>query len=130
MNLAWMISAATSAGLGVLVGGTVVWYVCSGRAERRHKRLVVAAREQYATGTQGLRATNARLQASLETEKQTVQARLDQAAREHRAELSRVEGQLRYAYAEIDRLQARGPDEAPPDVADGRGFALTRPFER
>ena len=129
MNLAWVISAGTSAGLGLLVGGAVAWHLCTGRAERRHKRLVVAAREQYATGTQGLRATNARLQAAVETEKQSVQARLTQAAQDHRTEVARLEGQLRFAYAEIDRLQAHERPE-PADAGEGREFALTRPFER
>ena len=132
MNLAWMISAGTAAGLGMIVGGAIAWQWCSSRATKRQRRLVVAAREQYASGTQGLRATNARLQAALDKEKQAIQGRLAAAAADHRAELVRLEGQLRFAYAEIDRLQARGPAEgsAPGEPTDVHGFALTRPFER
>jgi len=132
MNLAWMISAGTAAGLGMIVGGAIAWQWCSSRAMKRQRRLVATAREQYATGTQGLRATNARLQASLDKEKLAIQGRLAAAAADHRAELVRLEGQLRFAYAEIDRLQARGTGEgaAPGAPTDAHGFALTRPFER
>ena len=127
-----MIAAGTAAGLGMVVGGVIAWQWCASRATKRQRRLVATAREQYASGTQGLRATNARLQAALDQEKQAIQGRLAAAAADHRAEVVRLEGQLRFAYAEIDRLQARGraSGAASGEPADAHGFALTRPFER
>lgn len=130
MNLAWMVTMGSGVLVGALVGGGAAWHLCSRQAQRRHRRTVVAAKEQYVSGTQGLRATNARLQAALDQEKTAIQGRLAAAAADHRAALTRVEGQLRFAYAEIDRLQqaARSPSGASPREA--HGFALTRPFER
>ena len=62
-------------------------------------------------------------------------------AAQKRGDVARLEGQLRFAYAEIDRLNAvalrqsgkrGGPQaEAQTDVqTDAHGFALTRPYER
>lgn len=130
MNLALWVSCGTAALVGLLLGAGVAWQMAGRRAEARERRLIVAAKEQYATGTQGLRATNTRLQATLDQEKESVQARLSAAAADHRAALARVEGQLRFAYAEIDRLQASNAVHAGEDPADASGFALTRPYSR
>jgi len=119
--------------IGALLGGVVAWRVIGVRAAARHARLVTAAREQVAASTQNLRAVNARLQAELEKEKTASQQRQVAFAAEQRASVTRLEGQLRFAYAEIDRLNAatRGPGGAPADsTTDAHGFALTRPYER
>ncbi len=128
------ITTALAAGLfGVVLGGGLAWRVIGVRAAARHARLVATAREQVAASTQNLRATNARLQAELEKEKTGSQQRQMAFAAEQRSSVTRLEGQLRFAYAEIDRLHAasRGADSAANDSAtDAQGFALTRPYER
>lgn len=128
------ISAVLLAGLlGVVLGGGVAWRVIGARAAARHAHLVVAAREQVMATTQNQRAVNARLQAELEKERSASQQRQMVFAAKQRTSVTRLEGQLRFAYAEIDRLNAatRGPNATPGDgVIDGSGFALTRPFER
>jgi hypothetical protein len=128
------IATAGIAGLaGAGVGAVAAWRVVGVRAAARHTRLVAAAREQVAASTQNLRAVNARLQAELEKEKLSARERQAAFAAEQRASVTRLEGQLRFAYAEIDRLNAaaRGGTASPGDgVTDGSGFALTRPFER
>lgn len=120
--------------IGAVLGGVVAWRVIGARAEARHARLVVAAREQVATTTQNQRAVNARLQAELEKERTASQQRQAAFAAEQRSSVTRLEGQLRFAYAEIDRLNAaaRGPGGAAPSdtSTDAHGFALTRPYER
>ena len=128
------IATTLAAGLlGALLGAAVAWRLMSKRAAARHARLVTTAREQIAASSQNLRAVNARLQADLEKEKSASQARQVAFATEQRASVTRLEGQLRFAYAEIDRLNAstKGSGGAAGDgVTDGSGFALTRPFER
>ncbi|GAB4554863.1 MAG: hypothetical protein IV105_05230 [Rhizobacter sp.] len=133
MNMMEIASALLAALLGAVLGGTLTWRVVGVRAKARHARLVAAAREQLTASTQNLRAVNARLQAELEKERTAAQQRQMAFAAEQRSSVTRLEGQLRFAYAEIDRLNAgtRGPGAAPSDgVTDGSGFALTRPFER
>lgn len=130
MNLAWLVSMAAGALVGAIVGGGVAWQLCTRRSLARQRRIVVAAKAQYVAGTQGLRATTTRLQAALDQEKLAIQGRLAAAAADHRAALGRVEGQLRFAYAEIDRLQTAARPPAAGATGDGHGFALTRPFER
>lgn len=128
------IATVLSAGLvGAALGAAVTWRVIGSRAAARHARLVAAAREQVAASTQNARAVNARLQAELEREKLSARERQAAFAAEQRSSVTRLEGQLRFAYAEIDRLNAaaRGGGVPPGDgVTDGSGFALTRPFER
>jgi hypothetical protein len=127
-------ATALVAGLaGAVVGAAVAWRVIGSRAAARHTRLVAAAREQVAASTQNLRAVNARLQAELEKEKMSSRERQAAFAAEQRSSVTRLEGQLRFTYAEIDRLNAaaRGGALVPSNGAtDGSGFALTRPFER
>ena len=91
---------------------------------------MAAAREQHVSGTHGLRAANARLQAALDQEKLAIHSRISAAAAEHRAAMSRAEGQLQFAYAEIDRLQASARRGEPAGSCDAHGFALTQPFSR
>jgi hypothetical protein len=128
------IATALAAGLiGAMLGATLAWRVIGSRAAARHARLVTTAREQVAASAQNLRAVNARLQAELEKEKTASQQRQAAFALEQRSSVTRLEGQLRFAYAEIDRLNAatRGPGASPPDTqTDSHGFALTRPYER
>lgn len=133
MNMMDIAAALLAALLGTVVGAAGAWRVVGARAAARHTRLVAAAREQVVASTQNLRAVNARLQAELEKERTASQQRQMAYAAEQRSSVTRLEGQLRFAYAEIDRLNAaaRGPNAAPGDgVTDGSGFALTRPFER
>jgi hypothetical protein len=131
-----MMGIATSlvAGLvGVVLGGGIAWRVIGRRAAARHARLVAAAREQVAASSQNLRAVNARLHAELDKEKIASQQRQAAFTAEQRSSVTRLEGQLRFAYAEIDRLNAsaRGPGGLPGDgQTDVHGFALTRPYER
>ena len=131
-----MMGIATSlvAGLvGVVLGGGIAWRVIGRRAAARHARLVAAAREQVAASSQNLRAVNARLQAELDKEKIASQQRQAAFTAEQRSSVTRLEGQLRFAYAEIDRLNAsaRAPGGLPGDgQTDVHGFALTRPYER
>jgi hypothetical protein len=117
---------------GALLGAGVAWRILAVRASARHARLVNAAREQLSASTQNLRAVNARLQADLEKEKTASRQREMALGAEQRASVTRLEGQLRFAYAEIDRLNAAARGGALPGdgVTDGQGFALTRPFER
>ncbi len=128
------IAAVLLAGLlGAVLGGGVAWRVIGARATARHARLVAAAREQVAASAQNLRAVNARLQAELEKERTTSQQRQMAFTAEQRSSVTRLEGQLRFAYAEIDRLNAapRGSGSAAGEGAtDVHGFALTRPYER
>jgi len=133
MNMMEIASALLAALLGAVLGGVVAWRVVGVRAKARHARLVAAAREQVVASTQNLRAVNARLQAELEKERTASQQRQMAFAAEQRSSVTRLEGQLRFAYAEIDRLNAaaRGSNAPAGDgVTDGSGFALTRPFER
>lgn len=119
--------------VGAAAGAAVTWRLVAARASMRHTRLVAAARERVAASTQSLRAANARLQAELEKERLAARQHQAALAAEQRASVNRLEGQLRFAYAEIDRLNAasRTGKAAPGDAAlDGSGFALTRPFER
>jgi hypothetical protein len=133
MDVMGMATALTAGLGGAVVGVAVAWRVCSARAAVRHARLVATAREQVTASAQNLRAVNARLQAELEREKLSSRERQAVFAAEQRSSVTRLEGQLRFAYAEIDRLNAatRSGGVVPGDgVTDGSGFALTRPFER
>ncbi|HEX3141794.1 MAG TPA: hypothetical protein VHQ87_17190 [Rhizobacter sp.] len=130
MGIATMLAAGL---IGALLGAAVAWRVIGNRAKARHVRLVASAREQVAASTQNLRAINARLQAELDKEKTASQQRQAAVSAEQRSSVTRLEGQLRFAYAEIDRLNAgkRGASSSVAEaVTDGSGFALTRPFER
>lgn len=133
MDMMAIATALVAALLGAALGGGFAWRVIGRRSTARHTRLVAAAREQLAASTQNLRATNARLQAELEKEKTASQQRQVAFTAEQRSSVTRLEGQLRFAYAEIDRLNAaaRGPGGSPGDgQTDVHGFALTRPYER
>jgi hypothetical protein len=137
MGMAAMLVAGL---LGAAAGSGLTWRVVGARATARHARLVAAAREQVAASTKNLRTVNLRLQTELEKEKATARQRQAGFAAEQRASVSRLEGQLRFAYAEIDRLNAssnagagsRGGFHAllDSDRVDEHGFALTRPFQR
>jgi hypothetical protein len=133
MDTMLMATALLAGLLGAVLGGGLAWRVLSARAAARHTRLVAAAREQVVASTQNMRAVNARLQAELEKERTASQQRQVAFAAEQRSSVTRLEGQLRFAYAEIDRLNAaaRAPGGSAGDgVTDAHGFALTRPFER
>jgi len=133
MDMMAIATALAAALVGAMLGGTLAWRVIGSRAAARHARLVTAAREQVAASSQNLRAVNARLQAELEKEKTASQQRQAAFALEQRSSVTRLEGQLRFAYAEIDRLNAatRGPGGPVADTqTDSHGFALTRPYER
>lgn len=133
MDAMGIATALVAALLGAALGGGFAWRFIGLRAMTRHTRLVAAAREQLVVSTQNLRATNARLQAQLEKERISSQQRQAAFTAEQRSSVTRLEGQLRFAYAEIDRLNAaaRGPGGSPGDgETDGHGFALTRPYER
>ena len=132
MDVIGMATALAAGVLGVAVGAACAWRVVGMRAAARHARLVAAAREQLAASTQNLRTVNARLHAEIEKEKVAARHRQAASAAEQRASVTRLEGQLRFAYAEIDRLNAaaRGNGTTGDGVTDGSGFALTRPFER
>lgn len=132
MDMMGMATALVAGTTGALLGAALSWRILASRAAARHARLVTAAREQLAASTQNLRATNARLQAELEKEKTVSRQREAALSAEQRSSVTRLEGQLRFAYAEIDRLNAASRGGANPGdgVTDGHGFALTRPFER
>ncbi|MBX3622719.1 MAG: hypothetical protein KF891_22350 [Rhizobacter sp.] len=134
MDMTGIATALAAGSIGALLGGAMAWRVLGARATARYARLVAAAREQVATSTQNLRTTNARLQAELEKEKASARQRQLAFAAEQRASVTRLEGQLRFAYAEIDRLNGSSGGDAharPGDGAtDAHGFALTRPYER
>jgi kynureninase len=133
MDITGITASVAAALVGGLLGAGISWRVLASRASARHARLVTAAREQVAASSQNLRAVNARLQAELEKEKTGSRQREMAIMAEQRASVTRLEGQLRFAYAEIDRLNAahRGGGSSQGDgVTDGHGFALTRPFER
>lgn len=133
MDMMAITTALAAALIGAMLGATLAWRVIGSRAAARHARLVTTAREQVAASSQNLRAVNARLQAELEKEKTASQQRQAAFALEQRYSVTRLEGQLRFAYAEIDRLNAatRGPGASAPDTqTDSHGFALTRPYER
>jgi hypothetical protein len=133
MDVMGLATVLLSGLFGAALGAAIAWRVIAGRAAARHTRLVTAAREQLAASTQNLRTVNVRLQAELEKEKVAARQRQAAFAAEQRASVTRLEGQLRFAYAEIDRLNAaaRGGTPVPGDgVTDGSGFAMTRPFER
>ena len=133
MDMIGMATMLLAGLMGALLGGAIAWRAIGKRAAARHARLVAAARDQIATTSQNLRAANAKLQAELEKEKTSSQQRQVAFVTEQRSSVTRLEGQLRFAYAEIDRLNAaaRGTSGAKDDgITDGSGFALTRPFER
>lgn len=133
MDMMAIATALVAGLLGAVLGAGFAWRVVGARAAARHARLVAAAREQVAASTQNLRATNARLQAELEKERTAAQQRQVAFSAEQRSSVTRLEGQLRFAYAEIDRLNAatRGQGSSPGDSqTDVHGFALTRPYER
>jgi hypothetical protein len=133
MNMMGIATTLATGLFGLLLGAGVAWRIIGARAKVRHARLVAAAREQLATSSQGLRAINARLQADLEKEKVASQQRQMAFVVEQRSSVTRLEGQLRFAYAEIDRLNAGGrgrAGELAGSATDHEGFALTRPFER
>jgi hypothetical protein len=132
MDMMSLGTAAAAGMAGLLLGAIGAWRIVSQRAEVRHARLVAAAREQLATSTHNVRATNARLQSELDKERIASQQRLTAGMAEQRASVARLEGQLRFAYAEIDRLSA-AVGERPDDTSgptDASGFALTRPYSR
>ncbi len=133
MDMTALTPALTGASIGALISGGVVWRTLSVRAAARHVHLLTVAREQVAAQTQSMRAAHARLQAELTRERSTAQQRHMAALAEQRASVTRLEGQLRFAYAEIDRLNAANLHHTglPGDgMTDGDGFAVTRPYER
>jgi TolA-binding protein len=135
MDLAHWVAGATGLLAGVMVGGAFAWRVSQQKAQARHQRLVANAREQMVASTQKLRTVNARLQADLEKERNSVQTQVASVQAERRADVARLEGQLRYAYAEIDRLNAatRGGTAQSgfsDTTSEASGFALTRPYSR
>jgi len=102
------------------------------RARARHLRWVAAAREQFASGTQNTRASNARLKVELEKERAAAQGKIAAGTADLRKAASRLEGELRIARAEIDRLVREWPNteasRPPASLLDGSDFALTRPY--
>jgi hypothetical protein len=118
--------------VGALSGGILAWLVCSQRAKVRQARWVAAARQQLAAGNNANRAKIVRLTADLEKERESVQERINAAGAEQRSTIARLEGQLAFAYAEIDRMNAEIDEHAgraPHDsMIDGTGFAMTRPY--
>ena len=135
MDLAQLVAGLTGLLAGLLVGAAFAWRISQQKAMRRHQRLVAGAKEQLVATTQKMRVLNAKLQAELEKERSTIQEQLAAGAAERRATVTRLEGQLRFAYAEIDRLNAAvtGPGAQPgftDTSSDGTGFALTRPYSR
>jgi predicted RNase H-like nuclease (RuvC/YqgF family) len=133
MDVVWV--GTTIGGItGALLGATAAWTFVSRRAHARHTRWLAAARDQLAASTQSTRATNVRLQADLEKERASVQKKVLASTAEQRKVVSRLEGELRLAYAEIDRLngevaELKG-DSAAASLVDGAGFAQTRPYSR
>ena len=125
----WLWTTIVTALAGVVLGAAASWHVVNGRAEQRERRLRHEAQEQHHQSTRKLRAANTRLQVELETERASVQQRVQSALAAQRTTTDRLEEQLRFAYAEIDRLKGFQPEKTTQDVVMGDdGFALTQPF--
>jgi hypothetical protein len=130
MNI--LIVALVGAFAGAVVGGMLAWNLANHRAKLRQGRWVAAARQQLAAGNNASRAKITKLAAELEKERESVQDRILAAGADQRSVIARLEGQLAFAYAEIDRMNSEIDERAgrtPHDsMIDGNGFALTRPY--
>lgn len=127
-------STLLAALVGLLAGSLITWQIMRKQSARRYARLVAAAREQLVASTQNLRVANGRLQADLQNEQAAAHDRQVAFVAKQRESVLRLEGQLRFAYGEIDRLRmAAGHGSAASGGAvpdDPHGFAVTRPYER
>ncbi len=133
MDAMWLATTLIAGLCGAALGAFIAWRIQARLAQARHVRLVASAREQIAASIQSQRALNTRLQAELERERANNQRKLLAASADDRASIARLEGQLRFAYAEIDRLNANAKAQGitlPDTETDGNGFALTRPLAR
>jgi hypothetical protein len=129
MNLVWLGITVVATVAGLLLGAGASWSVLKRQAKARERRFILVAQEHHANSTRSLRANITRLQLELETERASVQRRLAVATTELRTAQKRLEEQLRFAYAELDRLKGQSsPVVVPRAAVSDDGFALTQPF--
>lgn len=126
MDAMALVGAVVGLLVGAVAGAFVAWKFATERTASRLERLAAEERDQLANGLKQLRSINVRLQAELDNVKADSSKRLLALSSEQRGSITRLEGQLRFAYAEIDRLRA-GPSGHDAQV-DEHGFAVTRPY--
>lgn len=128
LDMNWVaigVTAVCAAG----ASATAVHWFLSQRLRERERRLTVAAQEHVTQGTSQLRAAMTKLQLELEKERVSSRQRVAAGIAEERAQVARLQSQLKLAYAQLDRLRAEiEPTPARPRAETTSGFAVTMPF--
>jgi hypothetical protein len=125
----WWGLVAAALVLGLATGGWAAFRVAQTRLAKRVRRITEELQQRHAATMDQLRAAQVRTQTELEQTRSTFKRQLAASTEEPRAAVARAEERLKAAYAELDRLRAKGvapTDSGPSDLQDG--FAATRPM--
>lgn len=120
--------------VALLLGSGASWFYVrrslSRQFDQKLRRIVEMHRKQHETVVDKLNASHVLARKELERQRKSVPRQITVSSADQRSAVSRLEDQLKGAYAELDklRLEVKGP--APvgrPKLSNG--FADTQPFE-
>jgi lipopolysaccharide export system protein LptC len=120
--------------VALAVGSGATWFMArrtlSQQFDQKLRRMTEAYRKQHEAVVDKLNAQHALSRKELEHQRQAGPRHAAVAAADQRANVARLEEQLKAAYAELDklRLEVRGPAPVGQPKAYN-GFADTQPFE-
>lgn len=120
--------------VALAVGSGSAWFMArrslAREFDQKLRRMVETYRKQHEVVVDKLNASHALARKELEHQRKTAPRHGAGAANDQRAAVSRLEEQLKTAYAELDRLrlEVKGPAPAG-SPKPHNGFADTQPFE-
>lgn len=120
--------------VALLLGSGASWFYArrslSRQFDQKLRRIVDMHRKQHEAVVDKLNASHALARKELEHQRKSVPRQISVASADQRSAVSRLEEQLKAAYAELDRLRLEVKGPAPvgrPKLSNG--FADTQPFE-
>ncbi len=120
--------------VALFVGSVSAWFFArrsmSRQFDQKLRRITEMHRKQHEAVVDKLNAAHALARKELEHKRHSVQRHVPVAAADKRSAVSRMEEQLKVAYAELDRLRLEVKGPAPVGrPKPHNGFADTQPFE-
>jgi exonuclease VII large subunit len=128
--IGWIAAVAAAVAAGAAVGWWVVNRILVRQFKARLARATEQLRQQHAATDDKLRSAHTRAQLELEQLRASLPRQIAAASTDARAKVTRLEEQLRFCHAELDRLRPKPKVAEAPRRADlTDGFAPTQTLD-